>query len=85
MGLPEFNYGLLKLRDQNVNGSMLLGRNFFEWPAIMKGGLDADCLMENWRGDMIRVGHVTHAHPGADSLVTVFMPVSRSAKGSRSE
>lgn len=85
MGSPEFNYGLLKLRDQNFNGSMLLGRNFFEWPAIMNGGLYANCLVENWWRNMIRMGHVTHAHPGAYPLVPMFTPVSRSAKGSRSE
>ena len=85
MGPPEFNYGLLKLRDQNVNRSMLLGCNFFEWPAIMKSGLYADCLMENRGRDMIRMGHVTHAHPGAYSLVSMFTPVSRSAKGSHRE
>jgi hypothetical protein len=85
MGPPEFNYGLLKLSDQNVNGSMLLGRNFSQWTAIRKGGLDADRLMENRWGDMIRVGYVTHTHPGAYRLVPMFTPVSRPAKGPRRE
>jgi len=81
----EFNYGLLKFRDQNVNGSMLLGRDFFEGPAIRKGGVYSDCLMKNWRRYMIRMGHVTHAHPGAYSLVPMFTPISGSAKSPRSE
>jgi len=76
---------VLKLSDQQVNGSMLLGRNFSEWTAIMKGRLYADRVIENGGRDMIRMGHVTHAHPGAYRLVAMFMPVSRAAEGSRSE
>ncbi len=81
----KLNYGELKFRDQSINGSVLLRRNLSEWTAVMRGGLYADRLIEDWRRYSIRMGYITDAHPGAYCLVSVLAPVNRSAKCSSSE
>jgi hypothetical protein len=85
MRLPEFNYGVLKFRDQNVNWSILLGRNLSEWTSIMRSRFYANSLIKHGGRNTIRMGYVTDTHPRAYRLVSMRAPVSRSAKCSRRE
>ena len=85
MGPPEFNNGVLKFGDQNINWSILLGRNLSEGTAIMRSRFYANRLIKDWGRDTIRMGYVTDTHPRAYRLVSMRVPVSRSAKCSRGE
>ena len=79
------NDGVLKLRDKGFDRAILLARDLPERASIALFGWEADSLIEHMRRHAVRVGHIRHAHPRVDRLVSMIVPVDGAANRAKSE
>src|SRR5579885_1051248 len=75
---PLAGYRVLQVVDEFFDVAVLLARDLPQWsPVGRRHGLDAEGVVEQWRGDVVRVRDVWDGHPRPYRNVAVRAPVGR--------
>ena len=77
--------GVLELRDEPLDRTVLLACDLSERASIALHGREPDGLIEDMWRHAVRVCDVRHAHPRADRLVSMIVPVDGAADGAKAE